>query len=296
MIVSASYRTDIPALYGRWFINRWRAGFARVINPYGGPPTTISLCQGVDGFVFWTRNVAPFTEALALVRAAGLPFMVSHTVTGYPRALERSVVEPERAVAAIRAVAASHGPRAVVWRYDPIVFSTLTPADFHRANFTRLAKSMAGVVDEVVISFAQIYRKSARNLDTAALSHGFQWRVGDDGEKRTLASDLAAIAAGFGMRVSVCSQPDYTASGTEPAVCVDARRLEAVAAGWGLDRAITVRSKGNRPGCACHESRDIGAYDTCLQGCTYCYAVGSAEAARRRYRRHDPDGEFLFVP
>ncbi len=61
-------------------------------------------------------------------------------------------------------------------------------------------------------------------------------------------------------------------------------------------RRIVARPKGNRPDCLCHQSRDIGAYDTCPHGCVYCYAVQNREAARRRYAAHDPEGEFLFGP
>ena len=78
MIVSASYRTDIPAFYGRWFLNRLRAGFCRTVNPYGGQVARIELTPGaVDGFVFWTRNIGPFREALAEVAGRGFPFNTS---------------------------------------------------------------------------------------------------------------------------------------------------------------------------------------------------------------------------
>jgi|AGTN01.2.fsa_nt_gi Domain of unknown function (DUF1848). len=296
VIVSASYRTDIPAFYGTWFENRFRAGFAKVANPYGRQVSKVPLRAGVDGFVFWTRNARPFAGALDGVRRAGIPFLVSYTVTAYPRALESSVIDADHAVADIRALAERFGPRAVVWRYDPIVFSDLTSAGFHRANFARLAEGLAGAVDEAVISFAAIYRKTARNMDAAARAHGFAWGDAPDAEKRALAGELAALAAHFGMRLSVCSQERYTVSGTSPAFCVDARRLEDVAAHWGLRRAIAAKVKGNRPGCLCHESRDIGEYDTCPHGCAYCYAVGSRALAKRRFHGHDPAGEFLFPP
>ncbi|MGE5516409.1 MAG: DUF1848 domain-containing protein [Bacteroidota bacterium] len=294
MIVSASYRTDIPAFYASWFENRFRAGFARVMNPYGRQVSTVPLRAGVDGFVFWTRNAQPFQSALRLVRAAALPFVLQYTVTGYPRALERSVVEPVRAVADIRAIAAEHGPRAVVWRYDPIVFSDLTPAEFHRDTFAGLAAALAGAVDEVVISFAQIYKKTARNMDAAARADGFAWSDPDDAAKRALAADLVGLAAAHGMRLSVCSQAAMLVPGAHGAACVDARRLEDVAAGWGQPRTIAAKVKGNRPDCLCCESRDIGAYDTCPHGCAYCYAVGSRTLAKRRYAEHDPEGEFLI--
>lgn len=34
MIIHASMRTDIPAFYSEWFINRIREGYVRVRNPY----------------------------------------------------------------------------------------------------------------------------------------------------------------------------------------------------------------------------------------------------------------------
>jgi hypothetical protein len=296
MIVSASYRTDIPAFYGEWFRNRFRAGFARVVNPYGGPDSTVPLRAGIDGYVFWTRNVGPFLPVLAEVRRAGLPFVVQYTVTGYPRALESSVIEAARSLALMRQLAAEHGPRCVVWRYDPIVFTDLTPPAFHRDTFARLADALAGGVDEVVTSFANIYRKTARNLAAAGRAHHFAWSDPPADDKRALAAELAELAAARGLSLTVCSQEDYTVPGTTAASCVDSRRLEDVAAGWGARRAVKARLKGNRPGCLCCESRDIGAYDTCPHGCTYCYAVNSRTLAKRRFAEHDPDGEFLVPP
>ena len=293
MILSASYRTDIPAFYSAWFRNRFRAGFARVANPYGGPASVVPLRDGVDGFVFWTRNAAPFRDAFCDVQAAGIPFVVSYTVTGYPRALEISVVDPVRAVADMRTLAEEFGPRAVVWRYDPILFTDFTPTGYHLETFARLAEALAGAVDECVISFATLYKKTERNLAAAARAHHFGWSDPADEDKRALAARLAELAAGHGMRLSVCSQLALVAEGTSGAACIDARRLEDVAAGWGSPRSIAAKVKGNRPGCLCHESRDIGAYDTCPHGCVYCYAVGSRGAAKRRHGKHDPEGEFL---
>lgn len=288
MIISASYRTDIPAFYPKWFLNRFRAGFAKVTNPYGGPVSHVALRQGVDGFVFWTRNARPFREALREIRDAGIPFMITYTITGYPTALESSVIEPERAVEDIRALAAEFGPRAVVWRYDPILFTSLTPTQFHRDGFTKLTESLAGAVDEAVISFATIYKKTKRNL------RGIDWHDPPPEKKRRLAGELAETARVHGMALTLCSQADHVVSGTKPASCVDARRLEDVAAFWGLAHRIEAKRKGNRPGCECFESRDIGAYDSCPHGCGYCYAVGSRDLAKRRYREHDPESELLI--
>ncbi|MDX1575308.1 MAG: DUF1848 family protein, partial [Kiloniellales bacterium] len=110
-------------------------------------------------------------------------------------------------------------------------------------------------------------------------------------EKVDLLRDLAAIAADQGIRPTLCTQPELAASGIAPARCIDAARLADLAG-----RPIEARTKGNRPGCLCAESRDIGAYDTCPHGCVYCYAVRRPETAKHRYRAHDPAGAFLAPP
>ena len=288
MIVSASYRTDIPAFYGDWFMKRLAAGHALVANPYGGKPYRVSLAAGeVEGFVFWTRNIGPLRDRLGDIAAAA-PFMVQFTVTGYPRALEPGVIETETAIAQIRALSDSFGPRAVVWRYDPVQETDLTPAPWHLGNFARLAEALRGYVDEVTISFANIYAKTSRNMTIAAREHGFAWRDPAGEEKRALARTLAEIATSHGMRLTVCSQPEFPVEGAAAARCVDAGRLSDIAG-----REVGARIKGNRPGCLCSESRDIGAYDSCPQGCAYCYAVSSRDRAKRFLATHDPKAASL---
>jgi Domain of unknown function (DUF1848) len=288
MIVSASYRTDIPAFHATWLLARLEAGFAEVKNPYGGAPYRVSLKPPeADGFVLWTRNIKPLLAELGAV-AAHAPFMVQFTITGYPRALEPHVIDAEAAVAQVRELRRIWGPRAVAWRYDPILISSLTPPEAHRIGFAKLAAALGGSVDEVVVSFADLYRKSARNLAAAARRHSFTWRDPEPEEKRTLLTELGAIAVEHRMRLTLCTEPDLAEGGAAPARCIDANRLSDIAG-----RAILAREKGNRAGCLCAESRDIGAYDTCAQGCVYCYAVESRARAAKQIRALDRDATRL---
>jgi len=292
MIISASYKTDIPAFYGAWFINRLRVGYCKMANPYGRQVYRVSLKPAdVDGIVFWTKNIRPFLRHLPEIRGMGFPFTVQHTINGYPRRLESSVVDAGRAIEGAAIVRDQYGPRAVVWRYDTILFSSLTPAGFHAGNFASLAEGLRGITDEVVISFAQIYKKTRRNLDAAARGSGFEWEDPAPEEKKRLAAELAAIARANGMQLTICSQRAFLVDGAAEARCVDARRMGDVAG-----RRVAAKLKGNRDECGCFESRDIGDYDTCPHGCVYCYAVQTRSAALERYRRHDPNSEFLFEP
>jgi hypothetical protein len=290
VIVSASYRTDIPAFYAEWFLRRLDEGFALVRNPYSAQMYRVDLRpQRVTGFVFWTRNFGPLLERLDRLRAFGRPFVVQFTITDYPRQIEPAVIPAEKAVAQMHRLAREVHPLCPVWRYDPVLFTSLTPTEFHERNFARLAAALEGATDEVVISFAQIYAKSRRNLDAAARRHGFTWTDAPDDAKRELAARLALLARRHGMRLTVCSQPEYLAPGAEEARCVDVRRLARIS-GEPLEAPL----KGNRPGCACHESRDIGEYDTCPHGCLYCYAVRHRRVALARYRAHDPASPSLL--
>ena len=293
MIVSASYKTDIPAFYGEWFINRLRAGFCMMTNPYNHHQSTrVSLLRKhVDGFVFWTKNIGPFFDELAEVHRLGYPFIVQYTINAYPRKLEFSVTDASRALRHTAEIAQRYGPRTLVWRYDPIIFSSETPAELHLENFASLAGRLEGLTDEVVVSFAQIYRKTKRNMDWASREFGFTWTDPDDQQKRKLLRELLRIASAHKMQLTLCSQPYLLEQGVQEAHCVDARRLSALVGG-----DIQARLKGARKECGCFESKDIGDYDTCPHGCVYCYAVLNRKLAQKRYREHDPRGEFLYAP
>lgn len=292
MIISASYKTDIPTFYGEWFMHRLRAGSCKMVNPYNRKVIRVSLARAdVDGFVFWTKNVGPFLHHLQEVRDSGFPFLVQHTINGYPKALEYSVVNSQKSVDYVRQISEGFGRDVCVWRYDTIVYSSLTPRSFHLDNFSSLAQQLAGATNEVVVSFMHGYAKTIRNMNWGAKEFGFSWFDPSIEEKRELLSSMVEIAGRHGMTVSVCAQKEYLVPGAVEARCVDADRLERLGA-----RGIRADAKGNRKECGCFASRDIGEYDTCPHGCIYCYAVNRSEVAQQRFKAHDPESEFLFPP
>ena len=290
MIISASYKTDIPTFYGEWFMNRVRAGYCKMINPYNQRVIRVSLHPDrVEGIVFWSKNVGPFLKRLGDIEKLGFPFVLQHTITGYPREIEQAVVDDRKAIANMKAVAADFGPRVAVWRYDPVIFSSITPHESHIENFTRIARELEGSTDEVVVSFSQLYAKTKRNMDLAASENNFTWSDPSDSWKTELTEELAEISINCGIRLTICSQPQFIAPGCYEARCVDANRLADI-----VGSPLKACLKGNRKECGCFESRDIGDYDTCPHGCVYCYAVKNQTLAKTRFKKHDPKGETLF--
>jgi hypothetical protein len=294
MIISASSRTDIPAFYGEWFRNRLDAGYCLSVNPFNGDAYRIGLSRGeVDGFFFWTKNIGPFLPQLDTLSTRGYPFAIHYTINGFPRVLEPSIISADRSIGHMHFIAKTYGPRAAIWRYDPIILTSITDFDFHRRNFARLARALAGAVDEVYVAYAHYaYRKTRRKMNLAAREVGFRWEDPEDERKREFLLELNEIAAENGIKLLLCGQAQYLSPGIREASCIDASRLSEISG-----RFVKSKTPGHRGDhCACNYSRDIGAYDTCLHGCTYCYAVNDFRHARRVYRDHDPKAEWLRPP
>ena len=76
MIISASRRSDIPAFYGEWLLNRLRAGEVLVRNPMQSKQVSRILLtpDTVDAFVFWTKNPENFLPRLPEIDALGYAY------------------------------------------------------------------------------------------------------------------------------------------------------------------------------------------------------------------------------
>lgn len=112
-----------------------------------------------------------------------------------------------------------------------------------------------------------------------------------ESDKDTLAHGLGDIAKKYGLFIQTCgTNGDYSEYGIHPSGCMT---LEII----GQANEITFRNlkhKGMRQGCHCIESRDIGAYDTCMNSCKYCYANKKPEKVFENYKLHDPDSPLLL--
>ena len=91
MILSASRRTDIPALYGPWLLNRLGAGEVLIPDPYraGAGTRLLFSPETVDCLVFWTKDPIPFLPLLEEIEGLGYTrYYFSYTITAFGPELE----------------------------------------------------------------------------------------------------------------------------------------------------------------------------------------------------------------
>jgi hypothetical protein len=189
------------------------------------------------------------------------------------------------------------GPEAILWRYDPIVLDGELTAAAHEARFAALAERLHGMTRRCTVSFVDFYGKTERNLARIATVTGRSFRRPDLPEKRALLARLVPHAAARGIDLVSCCDDDLVGEGVGKARCVDPELIAALRAEVARRPALPPPPlRPTRPGCGCAASVDIGAYDTCVFGCAYCYAVSGRGAARRRLRRIDPADTLLARP
>ena len=144
MILQTGMRTDIPAFYSRWFLNRLQQGFVLVRNPYDPQSVTRYRLDPsvVDLIGFCSKNPAPMLPHLGALRDYGQYWFV--TITPYGRDLERHVPGKEMVIEDFKRLADAVGPDSVGWRYDPILVNEQYPVERHIRDFEHMAKTLSG--------------------------------------------------------------------------------------------------------------------------------------------------------
>jgi len=283
MIINTGQRTDIPAFYAEWFANRLKAGFVCVRNPYD--PSQVSRYRldpaVVDVIGFCTKNPAPMFPYMHLLRDYGQYWFV--TITPYGRDIEPNVPDKHKLLEDFRHLSDTVGVNSVGWRYDPILLSARYTPEYHLRAFETIASALEGYTETAVISFIDLYPKVRRNFPEA--------REVPEEQRLSLGRELIGIASAHGMTLKPCAEGDALAPyGADCGGCMRVSDYEK-AIGKRLDAP---RKKNARAQCACYLSCDIGAYNSCLHLCRYCYANAEPEKVLAQSRLHDPNSPFLI--
>lgn len=289
MIISASRRTDIPAFYAKWFINRIREGYVLNKNPFNANQVKkiILTAFHVDAIIFWTRNPKPLMPYLDELDEKGLNYYFQYTITGYPRTLEKNTPHPSKAIKTFIELSDKIGKEKVIWRYDPIIFTKYTDFDEHIRLFTKIAKALEGKTDKVVISFADPYKKITKKLEEIDYSD-----ILDEKTKLyDLAKQISEIAQSRNMIVETCSEAiDLDYCNINHGKCIDDTLIEKL---FNINLHVD-KDKNQRKECGCVQSVDIGVYNTCSHGCTYCYATFSDKTVEKNKLIHNPNSPLLI--
>ncbi len=284
MILSVSARTDVVARYTDWLVNRFREGYVLSRNPiFPNRVTRYELRpDAVDAIVFCSKNYAPLLPHVPKF-VQNFRTLFHYTITAYGKDVEPNVPSVDESIETLLRLSSAAGAKRVVWRYDPVLLTATYTPEAHASAFEHIARALTGKVRGCIFSFVDMYAKLQTNMPEIVPM--------DRETKRKLAAELGKIAAGFHLPIQTCAdEADYSACGVRRAGCVTLTEI-ADANGCSFK---SVRHMGNRLGCTCITMRDIGFYDSCPNGCKYCYANTSAEKVRSNRALHDPVSPLLI--
>lgn len=285
MIISASRRTDIPSYYTDWFINRVREGFVYVRNPMNYHQVSkISLSKElIDGIVFWTKNPVPLMDKLDLIDE--YMYYFQFTLNAYGKDIEGNVPSKNDVIVpAFQTLSRKIGSERVIWRYDPILITEKYTMEYHLAYFEAIAKRLSGYTEKCVISFVDMYRNTLSRMKP----HVIQPISKED--MLIMAARICEIGRKYRISIESCAEEiDLESAGIPHGACIDKGLFEKL---LGV-KLHASKDKNQRSSCGCMESIDIGTYDTCLNGCRYCYANHSDKIMAQNVALYDPESPLL---
>lgn len=285
MIISASRRTDIPNYYSDWFYNRIREGYVLVRNPMNiHQISKIKLTPDVvDCIVFWTKNPAPMISRLNELK--DYHYYFQFTLNSYGKDIELNV--PSKNVEIIdtfKRLSEEIGAEKVIWRYDPILLNNEYSVDYHITYFEKIAYKLKGYTKKCTISFIDFYRNTTNNVKNLNL-HTLTAQ-----DKRKIAEGLSKVATGLGLYIDTCAEDiELSDLNVAHARCIDDKLIEKIIG----CKLYVEKDKGQRLECGCIESIDIGMYNTCQNGCKYCYANYSENTVKKNSQNHDSKSPLL---
>ncbi|MDR0527669.1 MAG: DUF1848 domain-containing protein [Spirochaetaceae bacterium] len=283
MIISASRRTDIPAYYSEWFFNRIKERFVYIRNPVIRQISKINIePELVDCIVFWSKNPEPLISGLNLIKEYAYYFQF--TLNPYDSDIETGSVCKNKLIETFKKLSDATGPQKVIWRYDPVLLNKKYNILYHIDKFYEFAGKLKGYAEKVTFSFMDFYKKT----EEAVKSLGINEITNE--EKNTIAANFSLAAKENNFDIDSCAEDiDLSKYNISHAKCIDAELITKI-----TGNCFSVKKdKNQRHECGCVESIDIGEYNSCLNGCVYCYANRSQSVCCDNFKTHNPFSALL---
>lgn len=286
MIISASRRTDIPSYYSEWMINRLNEKYVLVRNPMNiHQVSKIDLSTDVvDAIVFWTKNPTPILPYLDQIK--DYTYYFQFTLSAYGPDIEKNLPSKNRIIIpTFQKLSREIGKEKIVWRYDPIFFNEQYSMEYHCKYFEVLASKLGDYTEKCTVSFMDMYRNTERNVKSLSIKKdSYEMQV-------ELLQRFVEIAEQHGLYIDTCAEKgEFHSIGVEHARCIDKERIERIG-GFKLN---IDKDTNQRAECGCVASIDIGTYNTCKNGCLYCYANYSSNTVEKNFSMHNPKSPLLF--
>ncbi|MBN2601283.1 MAG: DUF1848 domain-containing protein, partial [Candidatus Marinimicrobia bacterium] len=274
-IISASRRTDIPSFYGDWFYQQIIRGFVDVPSPFSNKISRISLKPDeVDAIVFWSKEYKPFIPILKKIESLYEHHFLFHfTINGFQgdakQLFEPNTPDFQSVFRTATFLSEHYGKESVLWRFDPIILSSITPADERIKTFAFLAGKLEGIVARCYVSFVDLYGKVQRRFKKHEQNNAVHFYRPQLSEQVEISRQINTIASNHGIRVFCCCENNIADfSGISRGHCIDTELLQRLYP----ETRFRHHLKPTRKECGCYASRDIGTYNTCQHHCLYCYA------------------------
>ncbi len=323
IIISASRSTDIPAFYNEWFFNRLQKEYLKWTNPFNGKPQYVSF-QNTRVIVFWSKNPLPVIPYLDILDKKGINYYFLFTLNNYEREdLEPNVPSLSERLNTFKELSRKIGKEKVIWRFDPLMLPPGMDVDQLMARIQYIGDNLHPYTEKLVISFVQINRyKKVRSklLNESALfdKDNLLHSEFSHQQKIELAEKLQRLNKRWNLEITDCAgEVSLEPYGIRPNQCIDASLMKRV---FSKDKVLMhflhtgeltkgnqeklftkypenphfLKDKGQRSGCRCIYSKDIGMYNTCPHICLYCYANTSAQKVNHNHSRHDSSNESII--
>lgn len=284
MLINTGARTDTVQYFTKWLLKRFEEGYVLSRNPlFPNKVTRYDLNPDVvDCVIFCSKNYKPILSSLHKITSKFNTYF-HYTITAYGKDVEPGVPTIDESIETLFELEEIVGKQRISWRYDPILLTKKYTMQRHKETFEYMASKLSGHVDKCIFSFVEMYKKLEVNMpEIIALT---------ENEKDEIAKYLGETAHKYGISIQTCgNNGDFRKYGINPSACTT---LDSLGKANNIEFR-TLKHKGMREGCHCFESRDIGIYDTCLNGCKYCYANKNTQKAYQNFKFHDPDSPLLL--
>jgi len=280
MILNVSGRTDIVAFYTKWFMNRYKAGFVDVRNPFYPKNVSRIYFKDVDMILFCTKNPIPIIKYL---KDIDKPIIFHVTVTPYKDDIEPNVPDKKLILKAIKEISSIVGIDNLYIRYDPIFLSENYNLAYHKRAFEKMCSLLEGYTKKIIVSFIDDYKNVRNNLKE------INYREFTQSDYKEIGKSFSESASKYGMTVQTCfEEEDLTEYGFIKGECLSQELANKMT---GKTYKKWTARKGGK--CNCVQMVDIGVYNSCKHFCKYCYANFDEKKVSENFLKHNPNSSLL---